>query len=39
MTTLTFQLEADLANVQRLLEQSKEHRANMQKMYDSQCGE
>lgn len=39
VTTLMFQLEADLANVQRLLEQSKEHRANMQKMYDSQCGE
>ena len=33
------QLEADLANVQRTLEQSKEHRANMQRMYDAQCGE
>ncbi|ORX33969.1 hypothetical protein BD324DRAFT_643657 [Kockovaella imperatae] len=30
-------LEADLSNVQRLLEQSKESRASMQKMYDSQC--
>jgi hypothetical protein len=37
-TSLTRQLEADLASVQRSLEQSKEHRANMQKMYDSQCG-